>query len=39
MNDPSPALPAVGADLPFRPIADLIGEHAKAAPRHPALVD
>jgi len=39
MNDPSPALPAVGADLPFRPITDLIRGHAKAAPRHPALVD
>ena len=39
MNDPSAAPDAIGADLLFRPIAELIGEHARAAPRHPALVD
>ena len=39
MNDPSAASGAAGADLPFRSIAELIREHARAAPRHPALVD
>ena len=39
MNDPSVASGAVGADLPFRSIAALIREHARAVPRHPALVD
>ncbi len=29
----------IAADLPFRSIAELIGEHARAAPRQPALVD
>jgi len=39
MNDPSAAAAPAATDLPFRPIADLIREHAQAAPRHPALVD
>jgi long-chain acyl-CoA synthetase len=30
---------SVPADLPFRPIAELVREHARAAPRQPALVD
>jgi len=39
MNEPSIASGAVGADLPFRSIAALVREHARAVPRHPALVD
>ena len=38
MNDPS-GPDGAAADLPFRPIAELIREHARAAPRQPALVD
>jgi acyl-CoA synthetase (AMP-forming)/AMP-acid ligase II len=30
--------PTPSPDLPFRAIAELIGEHARARPRHPALV-
>jgi acyl-CoA synthetase (AMP-forming)/AMP-acid ligase II len=37
MSDSSAA--AAGADLPFRPIDELIRAHAQAAPRHQALVD
>ena len=39
MNHPSTEGGAAGADLPFRSLADLIREHAQAAPRQPALVD
>ncbi|MDQ6638534.1 MAG: 4-coumarate--CoA ligase, partial [Pseudomonadota bacterium] len=37
-NPPAPAEAAAG-DLPFRPIAALVHEHALAAPRQPAIVD
>ena len=39
MNDPSAAASAAAGDLPFRSIAELIHEHARAAPHQPALVD
>jgi long-chain acyl-CoA synthetase len=38
MND-SAIDAAAGGDLPFRAIASLVGEHARAAPEHLALVD
>ncbi len=38
MNDPS-GPDGAAADLPFRPIPELIREHASAAPRQPAIVD
>ena len=37
-SDASDATASAG-DLPFRAIAVLIGEHARAAPTHPAIVD
>jgi len=39
MNKPSTPSAAPAADLPFRPIAALVREHATAAPRQPAIVD
>ena len=39
MNDLAPAAGAPAGDLPFRPIAELVREHARGAPRQPALVD
>jgi acyl-CoA synthetase (AMP-forming)/AMP-acid ligase II len=39
MNEPSTSSAAPAADLPFRPIAALVREHAATAPRQPALVD
>ena len=39
MNEPSTPSPAPATELPFRPIAALVREHARAAPRQPALVD
>ncbi len=39
MNAPAPASAMPAGDLPFRPIAELVREHARIAPRQPALVD
>ncbi|HSC65157.1 MAG TPA: class I adenylate-forming enzyme family protein, partial [Caldimonas sp.] len=39
MSDPSAAGGLVPVDLPFRPIAELLREHAQAAPHQSALVD
>ena len=42
MNTLSPPQPIVDDDVdppPFRPIAELVHEHAVATPRHPAIVD
>ena len=39
MNPPDSASGSPAGDLPFRPIAELVREHARAAPRQPALID
>jgi long-chain acyl-CoA synthetase len=39
MSEAASAAGAAPADLPFRPIAELVRAHARAAPRQPALVD
>ena len=39
MNDPIAPDGVAAADLPFRPLTELIREHARAAPRQPALID
>jgi acyl-CoA synthetase (AMP-forming)/AMP-acid ligase II len=39
VNEAATTAAAATPDLPFRPIAELVREHARAAPRRPALVD
>ncbi|MEO8311787.1 MAG: class I adenylate-forming enzyme family protein [Caldimonas sp.] len=39
MTDPAPAAGADATDLPFRPIVELIREHARAQRGHAAIVD
>jgi long-chain acyl-CoA synthetase len=39
MNEATTSAAAPAPDLPFRAIAELVREHARAAPRRPALVD